>query len=56
MTYFSFLSKVYQNPHASSRDTNDRNCSEEEGDEDGQVHEDHDDGVDGDPLSWKRFD
>ncbi|KAA0026153.1 hypothetical protein E5676_scaffold263G00590 [Cucumis melo var. makuwa] len=33
------------------RDTNDRNNSEEGGDKDGQVHEDHNGGVDGDPLS-----
>lgn len=30
-----------QNPHTSSRDINDRNDSEEGGDEDGQVHKDH---------------
>lgn len=38
---------MYQNPHTSSRDTNDGDDSKEGGDEDEQVYEDHDVDVDG---------
>ncbi|KAA0046538.1 hypothetical protein E5676_scaffold403G00400 [Cucumis melo var. makuwa] len=41
------LMVLVKNPYSTSGDTNDRNDCEEEGDKDGQIHEDHSVDVDG---------